>query len=112
MAPNVPLAVSLQLEDAIQLVPTALLCLLYARRVRTLASSGQPVPGWRQGCFYAGCLVIAAALIGLGKAGEELLFVHMIREPLDRGRRGAFDRARPHRATAGPDLVGRSVDCI
>jgi putative membrane protein len=78
MAPNVALAVSLPLEDAVQLVPTALLCVLYARRVRTLASSGQPVPGWRQGCFYAGGLVIAAALIGLGKASEELLFVHMI----------------------------------
>ncbi len=78
MAPIVPLAVSLQLEDAIQLVPVGLLCLLYARRVRTLASSGNPVPGWRQGCFYAGGLTIAAALIGVGKAGEELLFVHMI----------------------------------
>ena len=78
MAPNAPLAVSLQLEDAVQLVPTALLCLLYASRVRALASSGQPVPGWRQGCFYAGGLVFAAALIGVGKAGEELLFVHMI----------------------------------
>jgi putative membrane protein len=78
MAPIVPLAVSLQLEDAIQLVPVGLLCLLYARRVRTLASSGNPVPGWRQGCFYAGGLTIAATLIGVGRAGEELLFVHMI----------------------------------
>ncbi len=78
MTPATPLAVSLQLEDALQLVPTALLCLLYASRVRILASSGQPVPGWRQGCFYAGCLVFAAALIGVGRAGEELLFVHMI----------------------------------
>ena len=77
MVPNVASAVSLQLEDAIQLVPTALLCLLYARRARTLASRGQPVPGWRQGCFYAGGLVFALALVGAGKAGEELLFVHM-----------------------------------
>ena len=36
------------------------------------------MPGWRQGCFYAGCLVFALALIGMAKAGEELLFVHMI----------------------------------
>ncbi len=78
MPPTAPLAVSLQLEDAIQLVPAALLCLLYASRVRALASSGQPVPGWRQGCFYAGGLVFAVALVGVGKAGEELLFVHMI----------------------------------
>jgi putative membrane protein len=73
-----PLAVSLQLEDAVQLVPMALLCLLYASRVRALASRGQPVPGWRQGCFYAGGLVFALALIGVGRAGEELLFAHMI----------------------------------
>ncbi len=78
MPPIAPLAVSLQLEDVIQLVPMALLCLLYASRVRALASSGQPAPGWRQGCFYAGALVFALALIGVGKAGEELLFVHMI----------------------------------
>ncbi len=78
MASVVPFAVSLQLEDVIQLVPMALLCLLYALRVRTLAPSGQPVPGWRQGCFYAGCLVFALALIGVGKTGQELLFVHMI----------------------------------
>jgi putative membrane protein len=82
MAPTVPPAVSLPLEDAIQLVPMALLCLLYAGRVRTLArrsssGGGDPVSGWRQGCFYAGCLTVAAALIGMGKAGEELLFVHM-----------------------------------
>lgn len=78
MASIVPLALSLQLEDAIQLVPAALLCLLYALRVHTLALGGQPVPGWRQGCFYAGGLVFALALIGVGKVGEELLFVHMI----------------------------------
>ncbi len=78
MAPIAALAVSLQLEDAIQFVPMALLCLLYALRVRALALSDQPVPGWRQGCFYAGGLVFARALIGVGKAGEELLFVHMI----------------------------------
>jgi putative membrane protein len=75
----IPLAVAIHLEDVIQITPTALVCLLYARRVRTLASAGShPVPGWRQGCFYAGCFTIAAALIGLGKASDELLFVHMI----------------------------------
>jgi putative membrane protein len=78
MTPVLPLAVSIHLEDVIQIAPTALLCLLYARRVHTLASSSHPVPGWRQACFYAGCLTIAAALIGLGKASDELLFAHMI----------------------------------
>lgn len=74
----IALAVAIHLEDVIQITPTALLCMLYARRVRALASGGHPVPGWRQGCFYAGCFTIAAALIGLGKASDELLFVHMI----------------------------------
>ncbi len=74
----IPLAVAIHLEDVIQIVPTALVCLLYARRVHTLAGSGHPVPGWRQGCFYAGCFTIAAALVGLGKASDELLFAHMI----------------------------------
>ncbi len=74
----IPLAVAIHLEDVIQIVPTVLVCLLYARRVHTLAASGRPVPGWRQGCFYAGCFTIAAALVGLGKASDELLFAHMI----------------------------------
>ena len=36
------------------------------------------MPGWRQACFYAGFVVIGAALTSLGTASEELLFVHMI----------------------------------
>lgn len=43
----------------------------------TLAGSGQPVPGWRQACFYGGCVTIAAALIGLGSGSQELLALHM-----------------------------------
>jgi putative membrane protein len=78
MPATAPLAVSLQLEDVVQLVPMVLLCLLYASHVRALASRRQAVSSWRQGCFYAGGLVFALALIGLGKAGEQLLFLHMI----------------------------------
>jgi putative membrane protein len=73
-----PLAVSTELLAAMQLGPLTLLGLLYARRVRSLALRGHPVPGWRQGCFYAGFVVIGAALTSLGKASQELLFVHMI----------------------------------
>jgi putative membrane protein len=81
--PPIPLAVFIQLEDAIQIAPLALLCLLYGRRVRTLVGrssigSGHPVPRWRQTCFYAGCITIGAALVTLGQASEELLFAHMI----------------------------------
>jgi putative membrane protein len=73
-----PLAVSTDIEAALQLGPLALLGLLYARRVRTLAASGHPVPGWRQACFYAGFVVIAAALTSLGSASQDLLYMHMI----------------------------------
>jgi putative membrane protein len=76
--PPLPLAVSIVYESALQLGPLALVALLYARRVRTLAGRGHPVARWRQGCFYGGFLVIAAALTGLGGASEELLYMHMI----------------------------------
>jgi putative membrane protein len=74
----IPLAVSTDLEAAIQLGPLAIIGLLYARRVRTLAPTGHPVPGWRQACFYSGFIVIGAALTSLGGASQELLFAHMV----------------------------------
>jgi cytochrome c oxidase assembly factor CtaG len=73
-----PIAVSEGFESAIQLGPLAILALLYARRVRTLAATSHPVPGWRQACFYGGFVVIAAALTSLGKKSQELLYMHMI----------------------------------
>jgi cytochrome c oxidase assembly factor CtaG len=73
-----PLAVSTSIEDALQLGPLAIFGLLYARRVRTLASSDRAVPGWRQACFYAGFVVIAVALSGLGEDSQQLLSVHMV----------------------------------
>jgi putative membrane protein len=75
---QLPLAVSENIEAALQLGPLALLALLYARRVRTLALTSHPVPGWRQACFYSGFVVIAAALTSLGSASQDLLYVHMI----------------------------------
>ncbi len=66
------------LTVVLQLGPLLLMGVLYARRVRTLAPSGHPVPGWRQACFYAGMVTIGAALTSLGSASEDLLYVHMI----------------------------------
>ncbi len=77
MPPN-PIAASTTLEAAIQLGPLALLGVLYARRVRTLALQRHPVPGWRQACFYGGFLTIAAALTSLGAGSQELLTLHMV----------------------------------
>jgi putative membrane protein len=73
-----PLAVSTDIEAALQLGPLALVGLLYARRVRTLAGAGHPVPGWRQASFYAGFVLIAAALTSLGSASQDLLYMHMV----------------------------------
>ncbi len=75
---TVPVAESTGLQAAVQLGPLAVLGVLYARRVRTLARDGHSVPGWRQACFYGGFLVIGVALTSLGGASEELLYVHMI----------------------------------
>jgi putative membrane protein len=74
---TVPLAVSADLSSAFQLGPLAILAVLYARRVRALAEE-HPVPGWRQACFYAGFVTIAAALTSLGGDSQELLYAHMI----------------------------------
>jgi cytochrome c oxidase assembly factor CtaG len=75
---SLPLAVSTDISTAIQLGPLAIIALLYARRVRTLAFEHRPVPGWRQACFYSGFVVIGAALTSLGAASQDLLFMHMI----------------------------------
>ncbi len=73
-----PLAVSTNLQAAIQFGPLLVLAVLYAHRVRTLALGAHPVPGWRQACFYAGFLTIAAALTSLGDDSQELLSAHMV----------------------------------
>jgi cytochrome c oxidase assembly factor CtaG len=76
--PFAPLAVSAEVSVALQLAPLACLGLLYARRSRTLAGDGRPVAGWRQGCFYAGLVVIGATLTSLDSASQELLYMHMV----------------------------------
>jgi putative membrane protein len=75
---SVPLAASADLSAAIQLGPLAILALLYARRVRALASGQRPVPGWRQACFYSGFVLIGTALTSLDSASDELLYAHMV----------------------------------
>jgi putative membrane protein len=79
---NLPLAAAsspqVDITDALQLGPLAILGLLYAQRARTLAANDRPVAGWRQACFYGGFVVIGAALTSLGAASQDLLWVHMI----------------------------------
>ncbi len=76
---TLPLAVSTYASAALQLVPLAVLCLLYCSRTRTLAAK-DPVAAWRQACFYGSFIVIAVALAPLGAAGRELLWVHTIEQ--------------------------------
>ncbi|HEV3318171.1 MAG TPA: cytochrome c oxidase assembly protein [Solirubrobacteraceae bacterium] len=74
-----PIAVSTGIEAALQLGPLAIFGLLYAKRVHTLAVEARnPVPGWRQACFYSGFVTIALALTSLGGASQELLLAHMV----------------------------------
>src|SRR5689334_19869595 len=78
MAPP-PLAESSDLLTAVLVVgPLVLVAFAYGRRAHRLGTTGHPVAGWRQACFYAGALVIAAAVTGLGPLSQELLYVHMI----------------------------------
>src|SRR5262249_8199638 len=67
------------LADVASVAPLALLGLLYGRRTRTLDRTPHPVPGWRQGCFYAGLGLIAVALLSpIGALSDELLSAHMV----------------------------------
>jgi len=79
-----PLAASLgpqpgALADVASVAPLALLGLLYGRRARTLGRTPHSIPGWRQGCFYAGLGLIAVALLSpIGALSDELLSAHMV----------------------------------
>jgi putative membrane protein len=63
-------------------VPLAL-ALAYEKRAGRLAGEGRPVARWRQICFGAGMVVIAASLIGpVDDEADKLLWVHMIQHLL------------------------------
>jgi cytochrome c oxidase assembly factor CtaG len=62
----------------LQLLPLAVLAVLYARRASTLATRGRPVPVWRQVCFASGLLLILVTLVSpLAHLSGELLLAHM-----------------------------------
>jgi cytochrome c oxidase assembly factor CtaG len=65
--------------DPYQLVPIAVVAVLYARRVRTLAARGRRVEPWKVACFAAGLAVLVVALVSpIDELGEERLFwIHM-----------------------------------
>ena len=50
----------------------------YARRAKTLAERGQPVPWWRQLCFGLGLLILLVTDVPpLSELAEELIVAHM-----------------------------------
>ena len=65
--------------DPIQVAPLAVAALAYARRARTLARRGRPVPARRQAWFYCGVAVVLIALVSpVDTVGERHLFyMHM-----------------------------------
>ena len=55
----------------------------YYKRVHRLGVERRPVPGWRQACFLAGMIVIAAAIASpVEEESKKLVFVHMIQHLL------------------------------
>jgi cytochrome c oxidase assembly factor CtaG len=64
--------------EPLQLIAVAVLAYAYARRSRTLAADGRPVPAWRVACFAGGVILLTAGLVSpLGHMGAELLWAHM-----------------------------------
>jgi putative membrane protein len=73
-----PIAASDLVGRSVPVLVTLLCWLPYRARVRTLAAQGRPVPGWRQGCYAAGILVLAAALSPpVDALADQLLVAHM-----------------------------------
>ena len=70
--------------EPLQLAPTALAAVLYARRTTTLRRRGAPVAGWRQGLFWTGIALVVLALNSpIDALGEEhLFFFHMLQHVL------------------------------
>ncbi|HET8814332.1 MAG TPA: cytochrome c oxidase assembly protein [Solirubrobacterales bacterium] len=75
---NAPLAHVEAVLAPLEILPLAVVAVLYAKRASTLATRGRPVPIWRQICFAAGLLVIVVALVSpIAHIAEELVIAHM-----------------------------------
>ncbi len=76
---NLPIAHLSGIFAPIELAPLVIVAVLYAKRATTLAERGRPLPLWRQICFAAGLLTIAATLVTpLSDAAEQLVIAHMV----------------------------------
>ena len=62
----------------LELGPAALSGCLYALGVHRLRGTARAVPGWRQGSFYLGLVLIVGTLTSpLGRLADELFWAHM-----------------------------------
>jgi putative membrane protein len=70
--------------EHVQLVPIALVVVLYGRRARALARDGTPVPRWKLVSFATGILLLLAALASpIDEYAEHRLFAfHMVQHVL------------------------------
>jgi cytochrome c oxidase assembly factor CtaG len=70
--------------EPLQLVPTVVVAVLYARRARTLALRGTPVPLWRRILFWTGIALVVLALNSpIDELGEQdFFFFHMLQHVL------------------------------
>jgi putative membrane protein len=70
--------------EPLQIVPTVVVAYLYVARARTLKAQRRPVPGWRQGCFWTGILLVVLALNSpIDSLGEHhFFFLHMTQHVL------------------------------
>jgi putative membrane protein len=70
--------------EPLQLAPTVIVAVLYARRVQTLAARGTPVPLWRRLVFWTGIALVLLALVSpIDEVGEtDFFFVHMLQHVL------------------------------
>ena len=70
--------------EPLQIVPTLIVALLYAQRVRTLRRSGTAVSCWRTWSFATGLVLVLLALVSpIDAFGEDqFLFFHMIQHIL------------------------------
>jgi putative membrane protein len=70
--------------EPLQVIPTLLIGLLYARRVRTLREAGTPVAAWRLWCLGSSLFLVLVALVSpIDAFGEEqFLFMHMVQHIL------------------------------
>jgi len=70
--------------EPLQVIPTLLIGLLYARRVRALREAGSPVAAWRLWCFGSSLFLVLVALVSpIDAFGEEqFLFMHMVQHIL------------------------------